>query len=102
VPILAHRVATLAASDARFKQNVPNGVDAELKRLHYETANGFHAPNMAALLAYVPPSQVLFGTDYPYLTVAQNCDGLEKSVQGETLAAIQSGNALKMFPKYKR
>ena len=101
VPILAHRVAQLSGFDPRFKQNVPNGVDAELKRLYYETANGFHAPNMAALLAYVPAAQVLFGTDYPYLTVAANVEGLAKTVSGADLAAIQSGNALKMFPKYR-
>ena len=102
VPILAQRVAVLSHFDPRFKENVPNGVDAELKRLYYETANGYHAPNMAALLAYVPVSQVLFGTDYPYLTVAMNVEGLAKNVTGETLAAIQSGNALRMFPTYTR
>lgn len=100
VPILAHRVAALSGFDPRFKENVPNGVDAELTRLYYETANGYHAPNMAALLAYVPVSQVLFGTDYPYLTIAMNVEGLAKTVSGETLAAIQSKNALRLFPKY--
>jgi predicted TIM-barrel fold metal-dependent hydrolase len=100
VPILAERVKVLSQFDPRFKQNVPNGVDAELQRLYYETANGYHAPNMAALLKYVPVSQVMFGTDYPYLTVTQNAEGLPKNVKGAALKAIQSGNAYKMFPKY--
>jgi len=100
VPILAERVAVLGRFDQKLKQNAPDGVGAELTRLYYETANGYHAPNMAALLKFVKPSQVLFGTDYPYLTVAQNAEGLAANVKGATLKAIQSGNALKMFPKY--
>jgi predicted TIM-barrel fold metal-dependent hydrolase len=100
VPILAERVKVLSGFDPRFRENVPNGVDAELQRLYYETANGYHAPNMAALLAYVPISQVMFGTDYPYLTVTQNVEGLACTVKGSKLRAIQSANALKLFPRY--
>jgi predicted TIM-barrel fold metal-dependent hydrolase len=100
VPVIADRVAQLGRFSPQLKQNAPDGVRAELERLYYETANGFHAPNMAALLKFVKPSQVLFGTDYPYLTVADNVKGLEKVVHGSTLKAIQTGNAYKMFPKY--
>ena len=100
MPILAERVKVLSGFDPRFRENVPNGVDAELQRLYYETANGYHAPNMAALLTYVPISQVMFGTDYPYLTVTQNVEGLARTVKGSKLRAIQSANALKLFPKF--
>ena len=70
-----------------------------MTRLYYETANGYHAPNMAALLAYVPITQILFGTDYPYLTVADNAVGLAKAVTGADLQAIQCGNAHRLFPR---
>jgi len=55
---------------------------------------------MAALLAYVPISQVMFGTDYPYLTVADNVEGLAEVVSGADLEAIQCGNALRLFPQF--
>ncbi len=100
VPVIACRTATLSQHSPRVKEIAPDGIDAELTRLHYETANGFHAPNMAALLAYVPVSQVMFGTDYPYVTVGANVEGLAEVVSGVDLEAIQSGNALRMFPHF--
>ncbi len=100
VPVIACRTAALSYLSPRVKEIAPNGIDHELTRLHYETANGFHAPNMAALLAYVPITQVMFGTDYPYLSVGENVDGLAEVVSGADLEAIRSGNALRMFPQF--
>lgn len=100
VPVIACRTAQLSHFSPKTKEIAPDGIDAELTRLYYETANGFHAPNMAALLAYVPISQVMFGTDYPYVTVKDNVEGLAKVVSGDDLEAIRSGNALKMFPHF--
>ena len=100
VPVIARRTATLSQHSPAMKDAAPDGIDAELTRLHYETANGYHAPNMAALLAYVPVSQVMFGTDYPYVTVGENVEGLAEAVSGADLEAIRSGNALRMFPHF--
>ena len=99
VPVIARRTATLAQHSPKLKEVAPNGIDHQLTRLHYETANGFHAPNMAALLAYVPVSQIMFGTDFPYVTVTENAEGIAQAVQGADLEAICSGNALRMFPR---
>ena len=100
VPVIARRTAELAQHSPRLKEVAPNGIDFELTRLYYETANGFHAPNMAALMAYVPGSQIMFGTDYPYLTVAANVDGLAEVISGADLEAIRTGNALRLFPQF--
>ena len=99
VPVIARRTATLSQHSPRMKEVAPNGIDHELTRLHYETANGYHLPNMAALLAYVPVSQIMFGTDYPYVTVKENAEGLAEAVSGADLEAIRSGNALRLFPQ---
>ena len=79
---------------------MPQGVQAEFQRLHYETANSAYAPTMAALQKFVPASQILFGTDFPYIQVADNVDRLQKlEIPAETLAAIERGNAQKLFPR---
>jgi predicted TIM-barrel fold metal-dependent hydrolase len=80
----------------------PGGIDAELKKLFYETANSAYRPTMRALLAMVPPSQVLFGTDYPYVTVTQNATDLDRlGLSDETLAAINDGTAARLFPRLR-
>ena len=104
VPVIARRTAQLSKFNPKMKDIAPDGIDHELLRLHYETANGFHKPNMAALLSYIPVSQIMFGTDYPYLTVGDNVDGLAETLADmlteDEIEAIRQGNALKMFPHY--
>lgn len=100
VPVVARRAATLGHHSPKLADGAPDGIDAELTRLYYETANGYHTPNMAALLDYVPVSQVMFGTDYPYVSVRDNAEGLARAVSGADLEAIRSGNALRLFPQF--
>ena len=55
---------------------------------------------MSALSAYVPPSQILFGSDYPYLSLDQNLDGLGRLALPEALqTAALSGNARTLLPR---
>ena len=79
----------------------PN-IDFELKRLHYETANSAYAPNMAALLKYVSISQVLFGTDYPYVSVTENVSDLGKAgLSADDLKAVESDNAMRLIARLR-
>ncbi len=82
-------------------QIAPQGVMHELTRLHYDTANAYFAPTMAALLKFVSVSQVLFGSDYPYYTLEQNVGGLADIplTQTERLA-IDHGNAARLMPRF--
>ncbi len=102
VPILAERVKTLGGNFPSVKKAAPKGIDYELNRLHYETANAAHKPNMSALLAYIPTSQVMFGTDYPYLTVGENAEALRRfGLAPADLQAIETGNAIRLMPRLK-
>ena len=103
VPLLAGRVNSLAKIQLKNQaQVVPDGIDFELKRLHYETANAAYAPNMAALLKFVPASQVMFGTDYPYVSVVENAADLMKAgLSAADLKAIESETALRLMPQLK-
>lgn len=103
MPLLAGRVASLLKSlykdvNTRF----PDGIDAEFQRLHYETANAGYAINMAALLKFVPLTQILFGTDYPYIPVTENVADITKAGLSEAeLKAIETDNAFRLIPRLK-
>jgi predicted TIM-barrel fold metal-dependent hydrolase len=103
VPLLAGRVKSLSKiQNVNVAQNAPDGIDFELQRLFFETANAAYAPNMAALLKYMPLSQVMFGTDYPYVTVTENVgDLLKAGLPPDQLKAIEYENAQRLFPRLK-
>jgi 6-methylsalicylate decarboxylase len=60
----------------RYKTLLPDGFLPEARRFYYDTAQAAHAAPMGALLKTVPLSHILFGTDYPYLTIGENVEGL--------------------------
>jgi 6-methylsalicylate decarboxylase len=103
VPLLAGRVNSLAKIQLKNQAQVlPDGIDFELKRLYYETANAAYSPNMAALLKFASASQVLFGTDYPYVSVVENANDLMKAgLAAADLKAIENENALRLMPRLK-
>jgi predicted TIM-barrel fold metal-dependent hydrolase len=71
--------------------------------LHYEVANStISAPAMAAITALVPPSQLLFGTDFPYVPMEKTVGGLgELGYAPDLLRAINRDNAERLFPRFK-
>jgi len=100
IPVLAGRIANGLKNRKNLAEIAPEGVEQQLKKLHYDTANSAYAPTMAALLAFVPVSQVLFGSDFPYLTIEQNVDGFGKLGLGPAEAhAIARGNAERLMPR---
>ncbi|HXP93584.1 MAG TPA: amidohydrolase family protein [Candidatus Binatia bacterium] len=101
IPVFAGRVNSLSSFQGTAK-NLPNGIDYELKRLYYETANSAYKGTMAALLDYVPISQVMFGTDFPYVSVDENVSGIHKcGLSNAQLAAISRDNAMRLMPRWR-
>jgi len=81
---------------------MPKGLMYELKKFHYDTAQGNHSGALAALMKIVTPSQVLFGTDFPFRDGAEEIDGLAAyRFSAEELRAIERDNALKLLPSLK-
>jgi 6-methylsalicylate decarboxylase len=103
VPLLAGRVNALAKAQTKnLAEVLPDGIDFELKRLRYETANAAYPPNLAALLKFVPLSQVLFGSDYPYVSVVENVADLNRAgLSAAELAAIERDNAVALMPRLR-
>jgi predicted TIM-barrel fold metal-dependent hydrolase len=84
------------------KAEIPNGVMHELRKFYYDTAQGHHEGALKALLAIIPTSQVLFGTDYPFWDGRRVSTDLAKGpfTAGDRVA-IDRGNAVRLFPRLK-
>jgi predicted TIM-barrel fold metal-dependent hydrolase len=101
VPMLAGR-AIVTGLDRAYAERLPKGIDYELTKLHYDVALAANRPALAALFTYVPVSQVLLGSDYPFGTSADGIAGLEAygTAPGD-LDAIYRGNAERLIPRLK-
>jgi predicted TIM-barrel fold metal-dependent hydrolase len=84
----------------RAKERMPRGVLYELKKFHYDTAQGNHSGALAALMKIVTPSQVLYGTDFPFRDGAEENSGLSAyRFEVKDLRAIERENALRLLPR---
>ncbi len=100
VPFLAGRIEAFYEQKARGPSGfAPDGIEAELRRLHYDTANATHPAAIAALTKLVPFSQITYGTDYPYFPLDQIDNLKQLNLGAENLAAIASGNASRLVPR---
>ena len=101
IPMLAGRLTQTGALFG-INRKLPNGVEHELKRLHYEIANSANRPAMAALMSLVPTTQVLLGTDYPFIPMPATLGELPNlGLSIETLHAIRRDNAVALFPRLR-
>src|SRR5438445_11236055 len=62
MPFLAGRIAGAASG---FKQQLPNGLIAALKKFYYDLAGAANAGVVASLRQRVGPDTIMFGTDCP-------------------------------------
>ena len=102
LPMLAGRIRT-SVSNRRFLERFPKGVDYELKKLHYDLAIAAFEPSLAALLAYVPVTQILMGSDFPFSSMGKTIEGLAAArLAADQLRAINRGNAERLMPRLAR
>ena len=81
---------------------LPKDMMYELRKFYYDTAQANHPGALFALLQLAPPSQILFGTDYPYRTAAEEIEGLAaQRFAANELRAIEYGNARGLLPRMK-
>ena len=102
IPFLTGRIEAFYDKKARSPGGfAPDGIEAEFRRLYYDTANATHPAAMAALQKLVPMTQVSYGTDYPYFGLDQINDLRKLGLPAADLDAISSGNAERLLPRLK-
>jgi 6-methylsalicylate decarboxylase len=101
VPVLAKRVADMFPPE--MAAGAPHGVEAELKKLYYDIANGANPSSLAALTKLAPITQLLFGTDFPFVKMSITVDGFrEYGFWSRDVQAINNGNAMRLFPRLRK
>lgn len=97
---LAERIGRNAANQPAVAARLPNGAAAELRRLFIDVTTSTNAPAFAALREFMPASQLLFGSDYPFVPPAATAAGFDRAGLPEAdLAAISRENAWGLFPR---
>ena len=91
IPYLAGRVAALSDTPGGLQTDE---IADQLKRLYFDTALVMNEPSMAALTTFVAPSQILLGTDAPFLSAEGTIDGWQKlSLEPDIRRRIERDNA---------
>jgi 6-methylsalicylate decarboxylase len=100
MPILAQRIVRTFPKD--LASQVPNGVLYELKRQYYDTASASNPASLSALMSLIPSSQILFGSDFPFLSAGDTAsDLIHSGLPDNTVEAINRGNAVRLFDRLK-
>jgi 6-methylsalicylate decarboxylase len=99
VPYLEGRISEMD-KDSKVAALNPKGTVYEMKKLYYDTASAVGKPTLAAMMAFIPPTHILFGSDYPFVKAKDGVEGLERYRFSEKMrTAIDSGNAMKLLPR---
>jgi predicted TIM-barrel fold metal-dependent hydrolase len=100
MPILANRMARLFPKD--LSAQAPHGVLYELKRQYYDTASASNPTSLTAILSIVPSSQIVFGSDFPFISAGEPASDLMHSGLPENaVEAINRGNAAQLFERLR-
>lgn len=101
MPFLIERFEVLARAPQAARM-VPSGVRMTLRKFFYDTAQASNPAAMSALRQLVEPSQIVFGTDFPYRTGLEHVTGLSNcGFSDADLRKIERDNALAMMPRLR-
>ncbi|RDH27195.1 hypothetical protein BDQ94DRAFT_154408 [Aspergillus welwitschiae] len=103
MPYLASRIAGMASMSLLGSLNMTKSL-AELAGYYFDTASATSAIQLSAMKSFIGVDQILTGTDYPYVPLAQSEEALP-TIQGNgdftdaEMARINHQNALSLFPR---
>ena len=101
VPMLLGRMHQYGPKN--IAEKAPNGIEYELKRHYYDIAGTAYRPAIAALTSLVPTTQILFGSDNPFVPLADTAEGvMQLDFSADDLRQIGHENALALLPPLKK
>jgi predicted TIM-barrel fold metal-dependent hydrolase len=96
VPMVLGRMQQYAPKN--MAETAPKGIEYELRRLYYDIAGTAYRPAIAALTSFIPATQILFGSDNPYVPLAETAGGmLQVGFSAADLQLIGRDNALALL-----
>jgi predicted TIM-barrel fold metal-dependent hydrolase len=102
-PGLMQRFNSLFNARKDLQPRLPLGPAHYMQRFYYDTASATTIHPLAALTQLVKPTQILFGTDYPFGPAKAVAAGLRATglFSADDLQAIERGNAARMMPRFR-
>jgi predicted TIM-barrel fold metal-dependent hydrolase len=93
---------TALAKSPKFASRFPGGFAPAAARFYYDTAWTTNPEAMSALSKLIPISHIVFGTDFPYLTAADQIRDLKGCdvFSDADLQKIENENALALLPRF--
>ncbi len=97
--MLASRIEALSRHSKARDDIAPGGdIMNVFGKLYFETANATSAPALAALRAFTSPDRLMFGSDFPYMTMSENLEGLRAGgFSADDLRMVEEGNARRLI-----
>jgi predicted TIM-barrel fold metal-dependent hydrolase len=87
-------------ADNLAKPAAPNSRLHHLRRFYYDTAGSANPVNMQALKTLVGVSQIVFGTDAPFVDGAPQVQGLQRAgFSADELRNVERDNAARIVPR---
>jgi len=85
-----------------FRPNLKKKSEIHAGSKYYDIASAANPTAMAALMKLVPTSQILFGSDYPYVPIGATAGGMTRlGLSAADLQMIGRNNALALLPRLK-
>ena len=105
MPILLGRLAGFAGWQSvgpeRLKALFPDGVYAEFGKLYFECAQAYAPETIEMLLKIVPPSHLLYGSDFSYFPISHSVELFRSlTLPDELRTMIAAANAKAILPRW--
>lgn len=100
--MILDRLAALVRVKPELAEHVPHGALEMLRSYFFDTALVNNQPAFAAMRAALPLSQILLGSDTPYIPLGSSVTALSRvAPKFSDLRAIERDNALTLFPRLR-